>query len=48
VPSGVDFRLEGFGRDNVVLQGPGFGDPDDYGKGCIVLFFQKAPPKPGK
>jgi len=48
VPSGVDFRLEGFGRDNIVLQGPGYGDPDDYGNGCIVVFFQKAQPKPEK
>jgi len=48
VPSGVDFRLEGFGRDNIVLQGSGYGDPDDYGNGCIVVFFQKAQPKPEK
>jgi len=43
VPSDVDFRLEGFGHDNIVLQARGYGDPDDYGNGCIVLFFQKAP-----
>ncbi len=48
VPADIDFRLEGFGHDNVVLQAPGYGDPDEYGNGCIVLFFQKAPPKPEK
>ena len=48
VPSEVDFRLEGFGNDNIVLQARGYGDPDDYGNGCIVVFFQKAPAKPEK